>query len=124
VLVVDDDHSIVNWLKEALSANGFTVRGAYNGGEALVLAREDTPDLIIVDLKMPDMDGYEVIRKLRQDSTTSAIPVIIITGNSLDDKDCVKVLGSEVRHLLTKPFTIETLVEEIKRVGYKTTNQI
>ncbi len=118
VLVVDDDRHIVDWLKEALTSSGFTVRGAYNGQEALALAREDSPDLILLDLKMPDMDGYEVIRNLRRDQATRNIPVIVITGSSLDDDyDHVKVLGMGVEHMLTKPFTVETLVEEIKRVG-------
>jgi DNA-binding response OmpR family regulator/nitrogen-specific signal transduction histidine kinase len=117
VLVVDDDRHIVNWLKEALSNSGFVVQGAYNGHEALALAREDSPDLILLDLKMPDMDGYEVIRNLRDEHTTRNIPVIVITGSSFDDDyDHVKVFGMGVEHMLTKPFTVETLVEEIKRV--------
>jgi signal transduction histidine kinase/DNA-binding response OmpR family regulator len=118
VLVVDDDRHIVEWLKEALTNSGFVVKGAYNGHEALALAREDAPDLILLDLKMPDMDGYEVIRNLRRDQATRDIPVIVITGISLDDDyDHVKILGMGVEHMLTKPFSIETLVEEIRRVG-------
>ncbi|UCC89007.1 MAG: GAF domain-containing protein [Anaerolineales bacterium] len=118
VLVVDDDHHIVEWLKEALTQSGFVVQGAYNGQEALALAREDSPDLILLDLKMPDMDGYEVIRRLRREHTTRNIPVIIITGHAIDDDyDHVKILGMGVEHMLTKPFNIETLVEEIKQVG-------
>jgi PAS domain S-box-containing protein len=117
VLVVDDDRHIVEWLKEALSNSGYIVRGAYNGQEALALAREDSPDLILLDLKMPDMDGYEVIRSLRREQATRNIPVIIITGYTFDDDDHVKIVGMGVEHMLTKPFSIETLVEEIKRVG-------
>jgi DNA-binding response OmpR family regulator len=117
VLVVDDDRHIVEWLKEALSNSGYIVRGAYNGQEALALAREDSPDLILLDLKMPDMDGYEVIRNLRREQATRNIPVIIITGYTFDDDDHVKIVGMGVEHMLTKPFSIETLVEEIKRVG-------
>jgi PAS domain S-box-containing protein len=124
VLVVDDDRHIVEWLKEALTSNGFVVKGAYNGNEALALAREDSPDLILLDLKMPDMDGYEVIRHLRRDQATRDIPVIVITGISFDDDyDHVKILGMGVEHMLTKPFSIETLVEEIKRVGTDAASQ-
>jgi DNA-binding response OmpR family regulator len=120
VLVVDDDHHIVDWLKEALTNSGFTVRGAYNGREALALAREDSPDLVLLDLKMPDMDGYEVIRNLRRQQTTRNIPVIVITGSPLDrDYDEVRILGMGAEQMLTKPFSVETLVEEIKRVGRK-----
>jgi DNA-binding response OmpR family regulator len=120
VLVVDDDHHIVDWLKEALTNNGFTVRGAYNGREALALAREDSPDLILLDLKMPDMDGYDVIRGLRHQQATQDIPVIVITGYALDsDRDKVEILGMGVANTLIKPFSVETLVKEIKRVGQK-----
>jgi GAF domain-containing protein/DNA-binding response OmpR family regulator/nitrogen-specific signal transduction histidine kinase/HAMP domain-containing protein len=119
VLVVDDDRHIVDWLKEALTSSGFVVQGAYNGHEALALAREDSPDLILLDLKMPDMDGYEVIRNLRREQATRSIPVIVITGSSFDDDyDHVEILGMGVEHMLTKPFTVATLVEEIKRVGH------
>jgi DNA-binding response OmpR family regulator len=124
VLVVDDDRNVVEWLKEALTNSGFVVKGAYNGSEALALVREDSPDLILLDLKMPDMDGYEVIRHLRRDQATRNIPVIVITGISFDDDyDHVKILGMGVEHMLTKPFSIETLVEEIKRVGIVAASQ-
>jgi signal transduction histidine kinase/DNA-binding response OmpR family regulator len=120
VLVVDDDRHIVDWLKEALTNNGFTVRGAYNGHEALALAREDSPDLILLDLKMPDMDGYEVIRGLRRQQATQGIPVIAITGYALDsDRDKVEMLGMGVANTLMKPFSVEALVKEIKRVEQK-----
>jgi GAF domain-containing protein/DNA-binding response OmpR family regulator/sensor histidine kinase YesM len=125
VLVVDDDRHIVSWLKEALTNSGFIVQGAYNGHEALALAREDSPDLILLDLKMPDMDGYEVIRNLRREQITRNIPVIVITGTPFDDDyDHVKILGMGVEHMLTKPFSVETLVEEIKRVESGTASQV
>lgn len=125
VLVVDDDRHIVSWLKEALTNSGFIVQGAYNGHEALALAREDSPDLILLDLKMPDMDGYEVIYNLRRERTTRNIPVIVITGTPLeDDYDHVKILGMGVEHMLTKPFSVETLVEEIKRIESGTVSRI
>jgi PAS domain S-box-containing protein len=116
VLVVDDDRHIVEWLKVALSSNGFVVRGAYSGQEALARVHEESPDLILLDLKMPDMDGSEVIRRLRREPATRDIPVIVITGSSFDDAQ-VRVVGMGVKHMLTKPFTIETLVQEIKRIG-------
>lgn len=117
VLVVDDDRDIVEWLKTSLTNSGFDVHGAYNGREALALVREASPDLILLDVQMPDMDGYEFIRELRKEQATRDVPVIIITGSSLDDDyERVEILGMGVERMLTKPFTIETLVEEIKRV--------
>jgi GAF domain-containing protein/DNA-binding response OmpR family regulator/HAMP domain-containing protein/two-component sensor histidine kinase len=117
VLVVDDDRDIVDWLTEALSHSGFAVRGAYSGRDALACVREEMPDLILLDLKMPDMDGYEVIRRLRQEQTTRNIPVIVITGSTVDKGDRVKVLGMGIERMLTKPFSVETLVQEIKSLS-------
>jgi two-component system phosphate regulon response regulator PhoB len=96
--------------------SGFAVQEAYNGQEALARVSQTPPDLILLDLKMPDMDGYEVIRTLRRDQATRNIPVIVITGNVFDENDRVKVLGMGVEQLLTKPFNVEALVQEIKRV--------
>ncbi|NIV14582.1 MAG: response regulator [Aliifodinibius sp.] len=117
ILVVDDDKDIVRWLKEALDDYGFDVSGAYNGQEALLLIQEKQPDLILLDLKMPNMDGFAVIEKLRAEDTTANIPVIVITGSSIDRKrDKIKVLGLGTGHLITKPFTFSELVSEIKRL--------
>jgi CheY-like chemotaxis protein len=117
ILVVDDDKDIVAWLKKALTNNDFKVSGAYNGKEALQLARANQPDLILLDLKMPDMDGFEVIEQLKDDELTANIPVIVITGSSIDKKrDKIKMVGLDAKHLLTKPFSFEQLVSEIRRL--------
>ena len=63
------------------------------------------------------MDGYEVNRNLRREQATRSIPVIVITGHAFDDDDRVRIVGMGVEHMLTKPFNIDTLVQEIKRVG-------
>jgi DNA-binding response OmpR family regulator len=117
ILVADDDKDIVAWLKKALTDNDFKVSGAYNGKEALQLARANQPDLILLDLKMPDMDGFEVIEKLKEDKLTAGIPIIVITGSSINKKrDKIKMIGLGAKHLLTKPFTVEELVSEIRRL--------
>jgi DNA-binding response OmpR family regulator len=117
ILIADDDKDIVNWLKMALSDSGFQVRGAYNGREAILLAREDHPDLILLDLKMPIMDGVEVIQELKEESTTADIPIIVITGSSIErENETIKMLGLGAKHLLTKPFSLDELVSEIKRL--------
>ena len=117
ILVVDDDQDIVNWLKEILSRNGFRVKGVYTGEDALRAVEEEPPDLILLDLKLPGIDGYEVLRRLRARKETRHIPVIIITASPVDkEKTRVKVLGMGAKRLLVKPFSAETLVNEIKRV--------
>ncbi|MFQ5578942.1 MAG: PleD family two-component system response regulator [Anaerolineae bacterium] len=117
ILIVDDDKDIVNWLRTALSESGFKARGAFNGQEAMLLVKEDPPDLILLDLKMPGMDGVEVIQKLKEQPDTADIPIIVITGSSIDhDSDTIKVLGMGAGHMLTKPFSLDELVSEIKRL--------
>ncbi|RME51330.1 MAG: response regulator, partial [Caldilineae bacterium] len=72
---------------------------------------------ILLDLKMPGMDGLEVIERLKQEEQTAAIPIIVITGSSVDrNSDTIKMLGLGARHLLTKPFSLEDLVAEIKQM--------
>ncbi|MCS7286822.1 MAG: GAF domain-containing protein [Anaerolineae bacterium] len=117
ILVVDDEPDVVNWLVDALARYNFKVRGAYSGEEALRIVKEDTPHLILLDLKMPGLDGYEVLKKLRADESTRHIPVIVITASPVDrEKTRVKVLGLGARRFLVKPFSVETLIAEIKRV--------
>jgi DNA-binding response OmpR family regulator len=117
VLVVDDDRDILSWLKEALSNNGYAVSLASSGREALSLARRQRPDVILLDLKLPDMDGYQIIRQLKREKNTQEVPIIVITASPIDkERDKVRVLGAETRQILSKPFSIDTLIEEIKRV--------
>ncbi|RLC81977.1 MAG: hypothetical protein DRI61_03125 [Chloroflexi bacterium] len=117
ILVVDDDKDITGWLVEVLSRHNYRVRGVYSGEEALKAVEEEPPDLILLDLKMPGMDGYEVLKRLRAQETTRHIPIIVITASPVDkEKAKVKVLGLGAKRLLVKPFSAETLVGEIKRV--------
>ena len=117
VLVVDDDKDIVNWLQTALTDREFEVAGTTTGQQALELVNQTKPDLILLDLKLPDMDGFLVIKKLRENEETANIPIIVITGTSLDQShDTIKVLGLGASHLITKPFSFDDLVSEIKRL--------
>ncbi len=117
ILVVDDDKDIVNWLTTELTDNGFAVTGVNNGAEALHLAQAAPPDLILLDMKMPGMDGFTVIKKLKKNQATAQIPVIVITGSSIDSRsDTIKMLGLGAGNLITKPFSLNDLVSEIKRL--------
>lgn len=117
ILVVDDEPDIVAWLDEALTANGFDVCSADNGPAALELAQTFQPDLILLDIKMPNMDGFEVMRRLRSQEATATIPIIVITGSAVDkDNGKIRMLGLGARQILAKPISIETLVAEIKRM--------
>lgn len=117
ILVVDDDRDTAGLIQEVLNQAGFTVQTASNGLEALALARQEQPGLILLDLKMPKLDGYEVLKRLKRDRATQNIPVIVVTGSVTDEEVKRKrVLALGAAQFLTKPFAIDDLVGEIKRV--------
>ena len=87
VLVIDDDPEVVEIVKLNLEVEGYEVVPAYDGREGLAKAFEESPDIIILDIIMPELDGYEVFRKLREDPRTSRVPVIMLTAKAKDLPD-------------------------------------
>jgi PAS domain S-box-containing protein len=117
ILAVDDDRDTTRLVQEVLGRAGFVVRTANNGFEALTVARREQPGLILLDLKMPGLDGYEVLKRLKRDKATQDIPVVVVTGSVTDEEvKRKKVLALGAAQFLTKPFAIDDFVEEIKRV--------
>jgi DNA-binding response OmpR family regulator len=112
ILVVDDQANIRTLVREYLTAEGFRVVTANNGREALFAARHEKPDLILLDIMMPNMDGYAFIREHRKERAT---PIILLTAK-LEETD--KVLGLELGadDYLTKPFGMRELVARIRAV--------
>jgi DNA-binding response OmpR family regulator len=82
ILVVDDDVDTLRLVGLMLQRQGYEIVAASSGRQALSMARSDDPDLIILDVMMPDMDGYEVTRRLRSDQSTSTIPIIMFTAKT------------------------------------------
>lgn len=116
ILVVDDDLDILSLMEEALSFHGYEITTARNGREALERVAESIPDLLLLDIKMPGVDGYEVIRRLKAADATRAIPIVVITASPVDrERDKVQVLGMGADQYLTKPLSIENLIHEIKK---------
>jgi DNA-binding response OmpR family regulator len=116
LLVVDDDPDILEFLYQALSYHGYQVATAASGQEAMAHVRQNQPDLILLDLKMPGMDGYEVIRRLKSNDATRAIPIVVITASPVDKhRDRVRVLGMGVAQYVSKPLSIEALIHEIRQ---------
>jgi DNA-binding response OmpR family regulator len=114
VLVVDDDRDTRDLLQAALEQRGFTVVLTSSGKRALTLARQERPDLILLDLKLPGLDGYEVLQRLKGVPETSDIPVVIITGSLTDDElKQQKLLSLGAARFMTKPFAVDELVYEI-----------
>jgi adenylate cyclase len=120
VLMVEDDtvqrQRMLGWLERPQ----WIVREAANGREALVLLREERPDVILLDLMMPEMDGFEVVAALQGDKDWRDIPVIVITSLDLNAKDRER-LNSGVQSVLVKEkFRPEDLVERIRQLSQST----
>lgn len=116
VLLVDDDRSIRRIAQITLSEVGhFEVIVATSGAEALKLALEQQPDLVLLDVMMPDMDGFATLIKLQKEPKTAAIPVIFMTASvSQDEQKHYRTLG--VRGVILKPFDPMTLPDQIKQI--------
>ena len=112
ILVVDDKANVRTLVREYLAEQGFRVTTADNGQNALYAARQDKPDLILLDIMMPEMDGYEFIRAYRKESEA---PIILLTAR-LEESD--KVIGLELGadDYITKPFGMRELVARINTV--------
>ena len=116
VLVVDDEKNIVQLARLYLNKEGYQVESAYDGLEALKMAKSVRPDLIILDLMMPEMDGLEVCRELRK---TSNVPIIMLTAKG-DDVDRIVGLEIGADDYMTKPFNPRGLVARVKAVLRRT----
>ncbi|MCR3923186.1 MAG: response regulator transcription factor [Firmicutes bacterium] len=112
ILVVDDEKTIAKGLKFALTKENFEVFVAYDGAEAIRLFQEESPDLIVLDLMLPEIDGFEVCRRIRKNSD---IPIIMLTARG---EDIDKILGLELGadDYMTKPFNPRELVARVKAI--------
>jgi len=122
ILIVDDEIDTLLPLKRSLEVEDYIVVGASNGKEALIKARTEIPDLILLDLMMPEMDGYEVCAKLKKDELTKNIPVIILTAKDTV-REKVKGLDIGADDYVTKPFHLNELKARIKGVLRRSKNQ-
>lgn len=114
ILAVDDELDVVLIVKTALQTEGFEVETANNGPDALMLAKEHIPDLILLDVMMPGMTGFEVLRALKQNEKTAQIPVIMLTGVSERSK-IVEAIGSGTSYYIIKPFDFEDLIDKVNQ---------
>jgi len=113
VLVIDDENDILLIIKSALHEEGYDVATANNGYDGLALAEDASPDLIILDIMMPEMDGFEVLQQLKENEKTAQIPVVILTGLSSKDK-IREALNKGIDYYIVKPFEYQDLVSKVK----------
>lgn len=110
VLVVEDDNSIRNLVTTTLKTNGYRYTFAVNGKEAIMETSTHNPDIVLLDLGLPDMDGVEVIRNIR---SWSNLPIIVISARS-EDRDKIEALDAGADDYLTKPFSVEELLARLR----------
>jgi len=115
ILIVEDDPDIQELLHFNLEKAGYQTFRAENGEEGLLLARKQTPDLIILDLLLPEMDGLEVCRRIRRDPTLQHLPIIMVTAKG-EEMDRVVGLELGADDYVVKPFSIRELILRIQKV--------
>lgn len=116
ILCVEDEPEMIDLIRLILARKGFNVRGAAGGVEGIRLIRELRPNLILLDLMMPDMDGWEVYQQMKADPALRDIPVIVVTAKA---QNIDKVLGlhiAKVDDYIAKPFSPQELLESVERV--------
>jgi DNA-binding response OmpR family regulator len=113
ILIVDDEVDLVETVRFPLEMEGYRVLVSYNGEDALNLARKENPDLILLDLMLPKLDGYKVCRLLKFDDRYKHIPILMLTAKT-QEKD--KALGIETgaNEYITKPFEMDDLLKKVK----------
>jgi len=117
---VEDEPEMIDLIRLILGRRGFEVKGATGGAEGLKMIRDEKPDLILLDLMMPDMDGWEVYQQIKADEKTKGIPVIVVTAKA---QSIDKVLGlhiAKVDDYIAKPFSPQDLLTSIEKVLQKT----
>ncbi|MCP4231149.1 MAG: response regulator [bacterium] len=112
ILLVDDTKTVVLFEKMLLAGEGFDIRYAYNGQDALELIADDPPDLVLLDLIMPKMDGYEVCTRLKSDSNTADIPIIVVSTRS-SEESVERCLNLGADYYIFKPINKLELLEKI-----------
>jgi DNA-binding response OmpR family regulator len=113
ILAVDDESDVLLIVKTALQAEGYNVVTAPDGPDALKTAHDEKPDLILLDVMMPDMDGFEVLDKLRDDDVTCQIPVIMLTG--LTERERKRsAIERGTKYYITKPFDFQDLISKVR----------
>ena len=113
ILIVDDEADIIEILQFVLESQGYECITAFDGEEGLKLAREASPDLIILDVMMPKINGYKISRLLKYDNKYKDIPILMITARAQEED---KIIGEETGadEYITKPFKVEYVVEKVK----------
>ncbi len=114
ILIAEDSSTVRRLVTARLTADGYEVVEAADGEEALALVRRERPDLILLDKEMPKLDGFEVVRALREDTQTCAIPIVMLTERT-GEEDVLGALHLGVEEYMPKPFSPHELSARVRR---------
>jgi DNA-binding response OmpR family regulator len=123
ILVVDDEPAVRGFIRYSLRGTDFEVTEAASGTDALSMIISSRPDIVLLDIRMPGMDGLEVLRHLRKSSTTKSLPVVFLTGTILDVDELVTALELDPSDFVTKEISSRELVARIRWVMRRPVNQ-
>jgi CheY-like chemotaxis protein len=115
VLVVDDDPQVLRLLRVNFELEGYDVASASGGNEALEAIAAEAPDLVVCDVMMPGMDGFEVVRRLRADDATSGLPIVMLSAKAMG-ADMRKGMEAGADEYVTKPFDPAELIDVVARL--------
>ena len=116
LVYIEDEEEMIDLVRLILSRRGYEVMGANGGREGLDLVRRELPDLVLLDLMMPDMDGWDVYQQMKSEERTRDIPVIVVTAKA---QSIDKVLGlhiAKVEDYISKPFSPQELLDSVEKV--------
>lgn len=123
ILIVDDDLSILSSVSQYLQLEGFETASAASGKEGLEWMKQHRADIILLDVNMPEMNGFEVLETIRKDNKLQHIPVLLLTGN-VSEKDQLQGWHKGAAHYVTKPFEMDELVDAITTILEEKRRQI
>jgi DNA-binding response OmpR family regulator len=113
---IEDEAEMIDLVRLILGRRGYTVMGANGGREGLELIRKELPDLVLLDLMMPDMDGWDVYHQIKSEELTRDIPVIVITAKALNIDKVLGLRIAKVEDYISKPFSPQELLERVDQV--------
>ncbi|HEX7435039.1 MAG TPA: response regulator [Anaerolineaceae bacterium] len=116
VIYIEDDSEMIDLVSLILTRKGYTVKGALGGHQGLDMVRQEPPDMILLDLMMPDMDGWDVYQQLKANETTAHIPVIVITAKSQTIDQVLGLHIAKVDDYICKPFRPQELIDSIEKI--------
>jgi DNA-binding response OmpR family regulator len=116
ILCIEDDPEMIELIRLIVQRRDFAVQGAEGGKAGLQAAQETLPDLVLLDLMMPDMDGWDLYQKMKADATTRNIPIIVVTASAQSIDRTFGLQIAKVDDYIVKPFSPQELLESVERV--------